>query len=102
MNEANAAVGSVAAEKLASREKHWEECSPEQQIDRLRDEVARLCGTVTELYGVVLKLSGHIHGNDGKIAVPFIEGMGNRLDRPGLFAHDNGIPHRLRKPHERR
>jgi len=93
----------TAGEKLAeaSREKYWEETTVEDKAERLRDEVARLCAVVTQLSEMVVKLGGHIHGADGKIAVPFVETLGNP-NRLGLFAHDNGIPHRIRKQYERR
>lgn len=92
------AGGSLSESYKNSRERYWEEASAEQKVERLRDEVARLCKLVTEQAGFIMKLMEHSHA-DGKLLSPILRGG---LDQPiGYFAHDNGIPHSLRKQHER-
>ena len=96
-------LSSKAAEamsQMASRERYWEEAMTEDKIERLRDEVAHLCSMVTQLTQAVVHLSTHQHGSDGKLLTPYVDEL--TTNRPRLFAHDNGIPHRIRKPHERR
>ena len=84
----------------AAREKYWEEATADDKIERLRDEVARLCAVVTLQAELLARIGGHSHGADGKLLVPLMEQ--SNLNRVGLFAHDNGTPHRLRKERERR
>lgn len=85
----------------AQRERYWEEATDADKIERLRDEVARLCKIVGELSSVVVKLGSHGHGADGRMMVALETDIhGNRA--LGLFAHDNGIPHRIRREYERR
>ena len=100
MNEAQSNAGSLGAisEMSAQREKYWEEKDADQKIDVLRDEVARLCLVVAQQAEIIVKLNAHQHGADGRLMIPLVDGV-NRI---GLFAHDNGIPHRLRTKHERR
>jgi hypothetical protein len=84
----------------AQRERYWEEAEPADKIERLRDELARACKVITELSGLVVKLGAHQHGENGALLVPMLaEDRGNRV---GLFAHDNGVPHRIRTKRERR
>lgn len=96
----NQGAGTDAINKI-SREKYWEEADQAEQIDRLRDEVVNLCRIITEQGDLIMKLAKHQHAQDGELLVSitsdFVE------NRPiGYFAHDNGIPHRLSKEHERR
>jgi len=81
-----------------SRERYWEEAVTDDKVDRLRDEVARLCLLVSEQAAFIVKLGSHQHGATGQITIPWLE----KEPRLGLFAHDNGIPHRLRTARERR
>ena len=90
-----------AAEKCAvSRERYWEECDAEQKADRLRDEVSRLCRLVTQQTKIIAKLSIHQHAADGRLMTLIAQDLEDR--GPGLFAHDDGIPHSLRTVRERR
>lgn len=83
-----------------SRERHWEEAEASDKIERLRDEVARLCNVVQQQAQIIVKLGGHSHDQTGKLMVPLTESLDNRPD--GLFAHDRGVPHRLRRERDRR
>lgn len=92
---------------MLARDKYWEECSPEQQIDRLRDTVARLCRDVTTLAVNLQQVIAHRHGANGELLTPFraVDPNANYAQGQlggGLYAHDNGIPHNLRREHERR
>lgn len=103
-NISGAAGSNMAGEAItqAVRERYWEEATPEDKIERLRDEVARLCIMVSQQAEILLKLGTHNHAPDGKLMVLMTDQLGNAARGLSLFAHDNGIPHRLRKPHERR
>lgn len=88
-----------AAEQRVCREQYWEEETPEGKIERLREEVARLCRVVTDQTKVIAKLSVHQHAPDGRLMTLLAEDLERR--GPQLFAHDNGIPHRIRTRRER-
>lgn len=91
---------SQVSEKLASREKYWEECDAEQKIERLRDAVAGQCRLLTQQVRFLAKLAVHQHAPDGRLLALIANDLEER--GPSLFAHDNGIPHNLRREHERR
>lgn len=93
-------MSSESEKATTAREKYWEEADPNDKADRLRDEVARLCRLVTEQRVTIARLCAHAHGPTGQILVPIMAELEN--PGPALFAHDNGIPHRIRKQHERR
>lgn len=92
-NESEKAIMSVA------RERYWEEAEPADQINRLRDEVARLCKLVQQQAQVMVKYGVHSHTADGKLVV----GLADSLEQQprDLFAHDGGIPHRIRTQRDR-
>jgi hypothetical protein len=98
MNMKNESGGMVGGG--ASRERYWEEADTEDKVSRLRDEVARLCLVVSEQAAIIVKLGSHMHAQDGRLVVPMVDTLNE--NRPRIFAHDNGIPHRLRTERERR
>ena len=87
---------------ILSREKYWEEADAAEKIERLRDEVSRLCIVVTEQAEMIVKLAGHRHGTEGALLVMLDDALRNRERPIGLFAHDNRMPHRIRTEQERR
>lgn len=71
----------------AMRDKYWNECSQEEQINRLRSEVINLTSKVVHLTDSVVKLLIHTHDRMGLTVAP-IDAM-----------DDSGIsypPHSLR------
>lgn len=104
MNEAKERAITAAA-----REKYWEECDADQKAERLRDQVAHLSRDLSTLVGFLQQIASHKHGANGELltALQFVEpganyARGALAGGHGLYAHDNGIPHNLRREHERR
>ena len=93
----NLAGGKASGE--ASRKPYWAEADTADKLERLRDEVSRLCIVVTEHAELIAKLVGHRHGTDGALLVTLNEA----LQRPlGVFAHDGRMSHSIRTEQERR
>lgn len=81
MEAAEQASGAIAGAMLSNmsqpmRQKTWDECTPEQRMEMMREEVRYLRRMVTDLQGAVRKLTAHQHAQDGAIMVP----MKNRDD----------------------
>jgi len=51
------------------RQKYWDECGPEEKIERMRMTVKRLQAQVEELSTMVTRLSVHEHGKVGRPVV---------------------------------
>lgn len=87
---ANLASGAVAGQlgtfDKACRVKTWDECTPEQRMDMLRQEARYLRRTVEDLQRTLRKLQAHQHGQDGKIMVPLNDR--NDEDRPRGYFYD--------------
>lgn len=67
------------------RAKTWDECTPEQRMEMMRDEVRYLRRTVTDLERMVSKLKLHQHAQDGEIMVPMKR---HNDDRPLGYVYD--------------
>jgi hypothetical protein len=83
------------SERLASREKYWEEMDDAQKIRALRDALVRLADEHAALIKTCLDLTQHQHASDGEILLRMHKNyneMSTTYDRVRV----------LRMPHERR
>lgn len=89
---------------LANREKYWEERTPEEKIEVLRNELAVACRFIQTQQQTIAKLTNHQHAADGCIVVPMYsqQMMAQESSGPGLFTSDSGIPRSLRLERDRR
>jgi len=58
------------AEINCGREKYWDECTPEEKIGRLKEEVLRLMRQLDEWEKVQVKLLSHSHTEHGSLVAP--------------------------------
>lgn len=80
------ALGNLSGANTPMRQKTWDECTPEQRMEMMREEVRYLRRSVTGLEGSIRKLKAHQHAQDGSLMVP----MKNRDDddRPRGYFYD--------------
>lgn len=78
----NKSAASQQANSLSgiSREKHWEESTDAEKIERLRHELVQAWRMIQRLMDASHSMAQHQHGVDGKILVP--------LERNGRDAPD--------------
>ena len=85
-------------EKLASREKYWEECSDAEKIERLRQSLADAHTHLSRMRETISILQRHQHGSKGELLIdPFARNVDEEPRR-----HWQEVPHSLRTERERR
>lgn len=77
-------------EKLAQRDKYWNERNNEEKLDALRDQVQQLTYQLDRVCAVVETLLHHSHA-DGKIVAP--------IEHPQR--HESYTPNSLRFNHDK-
>lgn len=92
-------MSNEAEKATISRERYWEEATADDKVERLRETISALCRIVQQQAQVMVKYGVHTHMPDGKLVVGLADSMDHQPR--DLFAHDGGIPHRLRTQRER-
>lgn len=82
--QAGQAIGSIAGAanmNLAGpcRVKTWDERTPDERMEMMREEVRYLCRQLTDLQKSARKMKFHQHAQDGSLMVP----LSNRDDEDG-------------------
>jgi hypothetical protein len=78
--EANQASDELARAELAKpmRNKTWDEMTPDQRMEAMREEVRYLRRTITVMEKEIGRLNKHQHSQDGSLMVPLKHREGER------------------------
>lgn len=81
-----AASGRYASLGNPVRAKTWDELTPDERIERLRDALRSKDFAIQELQRQLYALSVHRHGDNGELFVPFHSSLG--VASCGPYTHD--------------
>ena len=85
-SSSGALAGALGNLNVPMRAKTWDESTPEQRMEMMREEVRYLRRMVTDLQRDARKMSAHHHAQDGSLMVPLRDR--NDEDRPRGYFYD--------------
>lgn len=91
MNESDKALA------VPMRDKYWEELSPEQKMDRMREVILYLSRDNIAMSAMLVELTRHTHGANGALLTPIKDGRPWANEAQG-FALDH--THRIKTQRE--